>query len=508
MSAAESSVSSADRAALLAAFDLLAAEDHATQLAADGTRWTTERLDEHLWSKQREIMDSVRDHRFTAVKACHGPGKSRVASRIAAWWMETHPPGTARVVSTAPTFPQVEAILWSEINDAAIRAATLAEQHPGDPRYRPFHGRVLSTEWKIGNQALAFGRKPSDHNTQGFQGIHGKYLLVIIDEACGVVEQFWKAARALATGQHCRILALGNPDDPGSEFAKACSNPRWNVITISAFDTPNFTDEDVPQELREVLVNHEYVDDMRAEYGEDSPTYISKVLGEFPDEADDGVVRLSSLRACALAEPAPRAAHELLPVELGVDFGAGGDQTVIVERRGPVVGRIWRDGGRDPMHVAGLVLAAIRETGATRVKCDVIGIGYGIVGRLRELGNEGAHTAQVVAVNVGEASTEPTRFLRLRSQLWWEVGRRLSEDRGWDLSAVGETDRERFVSQLTAPKYHLDSSGRIVVESKDDTRKRINRSPDDADALLLAFYVPPGDPGSALDWLKQARAAA
>jgi hypothetical protein len=64
------------------------------------------------------------------------------------------------------------------------------------------------------------------------------------------------------------------------------------------------------------------------------------------------------------------------------------------------------------------------------------------------------------------------------------------------------------VSQLTAPKYHLDSSGRIVVESKDDTRKRINRSPDDADALLLAFYVPSGDPGSALDWLRQARSAA
>ncbi|MGL5908956.1 MAG: hypothetical protein ACRCZP_03075, partial [Phycicoccus sp.] len=307
---------------------------------------------------------------------------------------------------------------------------------------------------------------------------------------------------------HCRILALGNPDDPGSEFARVCESDRWNTITISAFDTPNFTGEDVPQDLREVLVDHEYVQDMADEYGVESPTYISKVLGDFPLDSDDGVVRLSALRACALPQDTPRTDAELLPVELGVDFGAGGDETVIRERRGMMVGREWRSRSADAMHVVGLVLQAIRDTGATAVKCDVIGIGHGIVGRLRELGETGAHRATVVGVNVAEASSDPTRWLRVRSEMWWEIGRRLSEDRRWDLSGLDERDRERIVSQLCAPHYRLDSSGRIVVESKDETRKRLGRSPDNADALLLAFWVPPGSANTALDWLKQAGRAA
>lgn len=463
----------------------------------NGPGWVRDRLDEFLWSTQREIMHSVRDHRFTAVKACHGPGKSRVASRIAAWWMETHPAGEARVVSTAPTFPQVEAILWSEINNAALRAAALGE---------PFNGRVLSTEWKIGNQLLAFGRKPSDHNPHAFQGIHAKYVLVIIDEACGVVQNFWTAALALSTGRHCRILALGNPDDPASKFAEVCQDPMWNVITISAFSTPNFTGEEIPQDLAEVLVDHDYVADMKREYGEESPTYISKVLGEFPLDSDDGVIRLSALRGCAMPVETPRTETELTPVELGVDFGAGGDSTVIRERRGMVVGRTWRSGSRDGMHVVGLVLQAIRETGATAVKADVIGIGYGLVARLRELGENGAHDAAIVGVNVSEQAIEPTRFLRQRSEVWW-MGRQLAEDRRFDLSGLEERDRERLISQLVAPHYKLDSSGRVVVESKDETKERINRSPDDADALLLAFYNPPGNQPAAMDWLKAAKRA-
>lgn len=491
-------LSQADLAAFGAAFDQLEAEDTAEQHRYDGPAWVRDRLDEFLWSTQREIMDSVRDNRFTAVKACHGPGKSRVASRIAAWWMETHPPGEARVVSTAPTFPQVEAILWSEINNAAMRASSLGN---------PFNGRVLSTEWKVGNQLLAFGRKPSDHNPHAFQGIHAKYVLVIIDEACGVVQNFWTAALALSTGRHCRILALGNPDDPSSKFAEVCQDSQWNTITISAFSTPNFTGEPVPIELADVLVDQVYVDDMAREYGEESPTYISKVLGEFPIDSDDGVIRLSALRQCSLATETPRTDAELSPVELGVDFGAGGDTTVIRERRGMVVGRTWRTGSKDAMHVVGLVLQAIRETGATAVKADVIGIGHGMVGRLRELGDNGAHDAKIIGVNVSETSSDPTRWMRQRSEIWW-MGRQLAEDRRWDLSGLEERDRERLISQLVAPHYKLDSSGRVVVETKDDTKERIHRSPDDADALLLAFFNPPGSASSALDWIKAARRAA
>lgn len=442
-------------------------------------------------------VDSAR-HLYLTGRDLIPTHNSRLASRAAAWWMETHPPGTAKVVSTAPTFRQVETILWGEINDAAQRAQSLE---------RPFNGRVLATEWKIGNRVMAFGQKPSDHNLHAFQGQHATYLLMIIDEACGVVSQFWKAARALMTGPHCRLLALGNPDDPGSEFAKNCASPRWNVIKISALDTPNFTGEPVPDALRDVLVDQVYVDDMAEEYGEDSPTYISKVLGEFPSEADDGVVRLSALRRCCLPQQTPRTPDEELPVELGVDFGAGGDETVIRERRGVVVGREWRTSTKEAMEVVGLALQAIRETGATRVKCDYVGIGWAAGARLRELGRDGAHDAEIIDVDVRTTSSKPGKFTRLRSELWWDVARHLSEDGGWDLSGLDEKDRERLVSQLCAPKYVRDSSGRVVVEKKEDTKARIGRSPDNADALILAFYSPPAGFGAAADWLSGYRDA-
>jgi hypothetical protein len=468
----------------------------ASDYAADPALWAREKLGEHLWSKQVEIAESVRDNRLTAVQSCHGTGKSFVSSRLTAWWLDIHPPGEARVVTTAPTGDQVKAILWSEINGAFSKATA---------RGNPFIGRINETEWKLGKRLIAFGRKPSDYNPHAFQGIHAKYVLVLIDEACGVNKQFWTAAQAIATGEHCRILAVGNPDDPGSYFARACSNGRWNTIRISAFDSPNFTDEPVPDDLRPMLVSHAYEQDMRTEFGEQSPTYISKVLGLFPSDAEDGVVRLSAIRACTTPPSTPLLHTDLAPVHLGVDLGAGGDETVIRERRGPRVGREWRSRDRDSAKVVAEIIHAIRLTKATKVKVDSIGIGWGIVGALREKQQQGEHDADIVGVNVSEASSEPQKYARLRSQIWWQVGRQLSEDRGWDLSELDTDDRERLVSQLTAPKYTTDASGRIVVEPKAETKKRIGRSPDNADALLLAFYDGPGGHGDAMDWLQQYR---
>ncbi|MFM9629377.1 terminase large subunit domain-containing protein [Streptomyces galilaeus] len=451
----------------------------AEQYADDPGLWARDKLGVHLWSKQVQIAESVRDNRQSAVQSCHGIGKSFLAAQLVAWWLDIHPPGEARVVTTAPTGDQVKAILWSEINGAFSKA---------ESRGRPFLGRINETDWKLGKRLIAFGRKPSDYNPHAFQGIHARYVLVILDEACGINKQFWTAARAIATGEHCRILAIGNPDDPSTEFARVCSSGRWNTIKVSAFDTPNFTGEEVPDELREMLVSHAYAEEMLLEYGEESPTYISKVLGEFPSDAEDGVVRLSKVRACCRPRDVPWLADQLAPVELGVDLGAGGDETCIRERCGVVVGREWRFRERDPKKTAARIVQAINESQAGLVKVDAIGIGWGLVGMLQEKQSQGLHRATVVGVNVSEGSTRPDRFKNLRSQIWWEIGRQLSEDQAWDMSGLEEGDRERLVSQLTAPKYTTDSAGRTVVEPKEETKKRLGRSPDNADALLLAFY--------------------
>ena len=125
------------------------------------------------------------------------------------------------------------------------------------------------------------------------------------------------------------------------------------------------------------------------------------------------------------------------------------------------------------MAVVGKIVRAIGETGATSVKIDEIGIGWAVRGRLVELGEQGTHKARIVGVNVGEASSDPTRFPRLRDQLWWETGRELIRTKGIDLSGVDDA----VIAQLVAPRYAIDSSGRVKVEPKADTRRRSDAHP-------------------------------
>ena len=84
----------------------------------DPITFITDHLGEHLWSKQVEIVESVRDNRHTAVRSCHGIGKSFTGARVVSWWIESHAPGEAFAVTTAPTNAQVRAILWREIRQA------------------------------------------------------------------------------------------------------------------------------------------------------------------------------------------------------------------------------------------------------------------------------------------------------------------------------------------------------------------------------------------------------
>lgn len=434
--------------------------------AVDPVGFIREKLGGFPWSKQIEIAESVRDHRRTAVHSAHAVGKSQAAAWLVGWWLDSHKPGEAFVVTTAPTASQVRAVLWRYIR-RAHQSGNLA-------------GHTNQTEWFIGDELVAFGRKPSDYDPSAFQGIHSLNILVILDEAGGIPTEIYQSAASLAANERGRILAIGNPDDPQSHFATVCKpGSGWHVIRVNGLESPNFTGENVPDSLRELLIGPTYVAETLADGGgEDSPLYVSKVLGLFPENASDGVVLLSWVRACQRLEAEPG-----LPVELGMDVGAGGDETNLRERRGMRAGRKWNKKTPDFGDAVAMALDAIRETGATRIKVDAIGIGWGVVGRLAELRQEGIHNCEVVPVNVGAASFAPERFPRLRDQLWWEVGRELSRSGGWDLTDVDETT----IAQLIAPKYTRDSAGRIKIEPKAETRKALGRSPDDGDSLLLAY---------------------
>ncbi len=421
---------------------------------ADPVGWVQARLGEHLWSKQREIAEAVASERRVAVHSAHETGKSFVAARLVAWWLDVHPPGEAFVVTTAPTAPQVRAILWREINRAHAKGK--------------LPGRTNQTEWWLGDELVAFGRKPSDYDPSAFQGIHARYVLVVIDEASGVPEAIYHAAASLAANEHSRILAIGNPDDPMSHFAGICKpGSGWRAIHVDGLETPNFTDEAIPDDLRDLLLGPTYVEEMRRDMGEDSPLYVAKVRGLFPENVANGVIPLSAIRACQ--DDRTLTPDDLSPVELGLDVGAGGDDAVLRERRGVVTGRTWRTRTTDAMALVGLAVQAIHETGATRIKVDVIGVGWAVAGRLEELKAQGTHAAEVVRVNVGAASTDPKRFTKLRDQLWWEVGRQQIVERVVDLRGLDDVT----IAQLIAPTWKPDSAGRVQIEPKAETMKRI-----------------------------------
>lgn len=448
---------------------------------SDPTRWARERCDVELWSKQREIIESVRDHSQTAVHSCHAIGKSFVAATTVAWWLDVHPVGEAFVVTTAPTDKQVKAVLWREINRL--------HSHAG------LAGRTNLSEWYIGKELVAFGRKPADQDPTAFQGIHARYVLLVLDEACGIPKDLWDAGSSIVSNEHSRTLAIGNPDDPVGEFAQNCRpNSGWNVIHVGYEDTPNFTGEEVSEIVRDSLISERWVTERAKKWGVGSAIFTSKCRGHFPLEGTSGTIPYAWASACRHLE-LPEAPGEY--VESGIDVGAGGDRTVIRERRGLRAGREEVFVDADPMRTVGRLVQCIVEWGVKRVKIDSTGIGWALAGRIRELSSvhngigalngETTHSAEVVAVNFG-ASPSPgleRKFLNKRAEIYWQVGRELSRLRQWDLGAIDDD----VIAELTASQYEiLDSYGKIKIEPKKDIIERMGQSPDRAEALLLAFF--------------------
>jgi hypothetical protein len=231
----------------------------------------TSSLGEFWWSGQHRMAQSVVENRYSAFKASHDVSKSHTMSRLALWWIDVHPPGEAFVVTTAPTTPQVEAILWRYMGNAHKRAE--------------LPGRItLDAKWYIGNELVAYGPKPADYDPAAFQGIHARYVLVIIDEAGGEPKSIFDAVDALATNVDARVVAVGNRTIPRRRDLQArLWLARGNDQRVRH---PAYTGEKVPEDLLPLLVSPEWVEERKIRWGVTSPIYQSKVLGEFPDISD------------------------------------------------------------------------------------------------------------------------------------------------------------------------------------------------------------------------------
>ena len=443
----------------------------------DPVAWANQRAGIHLWSKQRQIMEMLLTNRRVAVRSAHGIGKSFTAAVATAWWLDVHPPGEAMVVSTAPSREQVHSILWEEIR----------KLH----RENNLRGTVQrSDRWLLEDGTLiGMGRRPPDHAQSAFQGIHRKYVLVVMDEAGGIPAWLWDAVKTITTSPYCRVLAIGNPDDNSSHFAQVSyRDPTWTSIKISAFDSPNLTGEEVPQALNDNLVSSEWVEDVKQSWGEQNPLYIAKVLGEFAD-SEDGLIPLSWVAAAqrrwdkwyeagAMEQPGRRI--------IGCDVARyGSDHTAILTREDLVVREIERHVKEDTMQTAARVRAKLRHPKSQAV-VDVIGVGAGVVDRLRHEGEN------VTAFNASEKTgrrdaTGTWRFPNKRSAAWWNMRELLDPSKNSEMALPRD---DQLVADLTTPGWSIGSANTIIVEPKDAIKKRIGRSPDAGDAMAMAFWLP------------------
>jgi phage terminase large subunit len=427
-------------------------------------------LNERPWSIQKQIAEAVRDNPNVAVPSCFGSGKDWIAARLVAWWVQTG----GVVITTADTYRQVRDILWRELRKA---------HHAGD-----LQGTIPAVEsrWEIpGGDFFAIGVKPEDYNPEGFQGIHARKVLVVIDEANGVSEDLFTAAKGLVVNEASRIFAIGNPHEPQGPFFEACRSKTWTVIPISVFDTPNFTGETVPEKAQAELVSPFWLDQRRAEGLEGTPWWQAKVLGQFPDTASNSIIPLAWVELARTRQHLPDAREWA-----GLDVARfGSDDSVLLEGSGNGPETVAVVHGQDTMEVAGMGMRYLQARRGT-LAVDVIGVGGGVVDRIREQKPPGT----LLAVNVAESPDHDQDLLvNLRAQLWWEA-RRLFDptnttDEPLSLVRLDELMYQRLRSELTAPTYRMTSSGKVQVESKDEMKARGLPSPDLADAFNLGLYA-------------------
>ena len=432
-----------------------------------------------FWSKQEEIILSVRDNRYTTVRACHDVGKTYVAARTALWFLYAHPQSI--VVTTAPTMRQVENLLWRE-----LRAAH-------DASKQPLGGEPLKTRLDISPDWYAIGASSGDPDKlQGFHAASG-HILIIVDEAAGVNEDAFEAIEGMMTSEHARMLMIGNPTSDAGSFRE--SHHSWtyaNKIHISVFDTPNFKNNGIRnlKDLREVnldvveivnpyLVSPRWAFEKIDTWGEDSPMFQARVLGNFPSQSTNTVIPLNYIELAYEPEFRKKMKEKGGPLYLGVDPARfGNDETVITPRYGGYIPEQEISFKEDTQATAGRV----KQYNVPRpvfIGIDVDGLGGGVYDKL--------HDDKITGIaeihNGGKALSDDTglTFANLASQLWWRAREKFIAGE----LAIPKDDK--LIMQLSTRRYKFTGKG-LAVESKDDWKKRYKgKSPDRADSLIYSL---------------------
>jgi len=407
---------------------------------------------------QIELLDAVAAPavRRVSVRSGHGVGKSTAVAMAAIWHVLMRIP--SKTVVTAPTSSQLFDACFAEMKNVAKRLKP------------PFNNllEIKSDRIELKSQPEATFiscRTSRAEQPEALAGVHSENVLLIADEASGVPNAVFEAASGSMSGHNATTILTGNPTRNTGFFYDTHSRLKddWYTMHVSCVDSPR--------------VAEDFVGDMKKRYGEDSPAFHVRVLGNFPPSEEDTVIPVALIDAAMNNDIR---VHEDTTAIWGLDVARqGGDASVLCKRQGPVVHplTVWRN--LDLMQLTGAVKAEYDALPPSKRPAEIIvdsnGFGAGVLDRLRELG------LPARGLNVSERALSKDTYLNLRAELWFKC-------KAWLEGQDVKLPRDDLLwAELAAPRYHFTSAGKLQVESKDAMKKRGVPSPDRADAVCLAL---------------------
>jgi len=243
---------------------------------------------------------------------------------------------------------------------------------------------------------------------------------------------------------------------------KSDKRPEYELFEATSFDNPHIP-EDTREDWKRMAV--------------ESPSHYRRYIMNSWDDADltDKVIAYSDLRSAVNRQL--NFSLTVPPIVVSCDPAEfGDDQTVIYVLRGGAVIDQKVMSKKEPMETAGHIVSLFRRYKADAAIVDADGIGSGIRSRLNQLG------VRVVGVKAGMKATRDDTYYNRKAEMWMQAQELFREE------LVSIPEDELLIEDLAAHTYCLDSRGRICIERKIDVKKRLGRSPDRADALVMGLW--------------------
>jgi hypothetical protein len=460
-----------------------------------------------LTPDQQTILNELMVSPEVNVQSSHGQGKTLLAA-IAVLHHVFCLQGLS--VTTAPTGRQTKELLWGEIR--RLHSAN-----------RDKLGGICQTlSVKLSESARALGFSSEDTDEHSAQGFHAEFLLVVEDEACGVSRAIDDGLASCLTGEHNRILRIGNPVEAQTVFEAHCQR---NHIRLEAWRHPNVSwayhlDYDgvhrLKPEVKAAICNPDgtikpasewadwcpkdaipgavsvrWIEAVRGKYGEGSVFWEGRVEARFPTEITEGIIPYSLLLKARQRYDSNPKYWDMLTLKygwvLGVDVGDKIDRHSIALWRGSVLYQVKLidvvGDDEDTSRLVDEIEKTVKRLGDARIAIDRIGVGTHVVSDLKRKGYK------VYPCIFGSEAEDKSQFRNRKTELYWKFrdGLRLGT---FAIAPLGEVEETVF-EELRAMRYNTNTERQIACESKERTKSRLKRSPDLADSVVIGLQVEP-----------------